>query len=152
MDYSTNQAETACAEGMGVLPACGPLANPYVPFQQENSDTYQAPVGLVRGTLYPGLDLPFMGMVNQEEQSRTPMHQLQALHFAISELGMYLDTHPTDQDATDLFNQYVEQFSHAMQQYEQNCGPLTQMSSAMSGTYEWTKGPWPWDIEANKEG
>lgn len=152
MDYRNHQPETGCTDNMGVLPCCAPLANPYVPFQQENAATYQAPMGLVRGTLYPGLDLPFMGMVNQNEQSHTPMHQLQALNFAISELGLYLDTHPTDQEAIDLFNQYVEQYSHAMQQYEQNYGPLNQMSSALSGTYEWTKGPWPWDYDANKEG
>ncbi len=49
--------------------------------------------GLIRGTLFPGLDLPFMGMVNNTEKSDTPMHELQALAFAIQELALYLDTH-----------------------------------------------------------
>ena len=48
----------------GRLPAMAPLANPYVPFQLENPPQYEAQKGLVRGTLFPGLDLPFMGMVN----------------------------------------------------------------------------------------
>lgn len=44
----------------GRLPAMAPLANPYVPFQLENPPQYEAQKGLVRGTLFPGLDLPFM--------------------------------------------------------------------------------------------
>ena len=51
-------------EMLGVLPELAPLANPYVPFQQENPKQYTAKRGLIRGTLFPGLDLPFMGMVN----------------------------------------------------------------------------------------
>ena len=146
------QSGKDCGETMGVLPACAPLANPYVPYQSELGDTYQAPTGLVRGTIYPGLDLPFMGMVNKNELRGTPMHQLQALHFAISELGLYLDTHTDDAEALELFNQYVEQYAMAMQNYENNNRPLTQMAAGMDGRYEWTEGPWPWEYDANKEG
>ena len=44
----------------GLLPAQAPLANPYVPFQLENPPKYQPQQGVIRGTLFPGLDLPFM--------------------------------------------------------------------------------------------
>ena len=63
----------------GRLPAVAPLANPYVPYQMENPPKYEARKGLVRGTLYPGLDLPFMGMVNQKELPVSAMSDLQAL-------------------------------------------------------------------------
>lgn len=146
MDSMTNQTSgQTCPEEMGVLPACAPLANPYVPFQRENAQTYQADTGLVRGTLYPGLDLPFMGMVNKNNLNKTAMHQIQALNFAISELGLYLDTHKDDQEALELFNQYVEQYEMALQRMEERSGPRFQMSAGMTGTYRWTEGPWPWD-------
>lgn len=141
-----------CTDAQGALPSCAPLANPYVPFQQTESDTYQANMGMVRGTMYPGLDLPFMGMVNQKEKSNTTLHRLQALNFAVTELGLYLDTHSDDQDATDLFNQYVEQYADALKQYEQVSGSTTQLGAALTGRYEWLDGPWPWDYDANKEG
>lgn len=146
-----NQAQK-CTDAQGVMPACAPLANPYVPFQQEDSQTYQAPMGMIRGTMYPGLDLPFMGMVNKNEKSNTPLHRLQALNFAVSELGLYLDTHSEDQDATDLFNQYVEQYADALKQYERQRGSTTQLGSALTGRYDWLENPWPWDYEANMEG
>ena len=40
-----------------------------------------------------------MGMVNNTEKSDTPMHELQALAFAIQELALYLDTHREDREA-----------------------------------------------------
>ena len=86
----------------GRLPAMAPLANPYVPFQLENPPKYEARKGLVRGTLYPGLDLPFMGMVNQHELPVTHKSELQALGFAIQELALYLDTHRDDREALEL--------------------------------------------------
>ena len=136
---------------MGTLPSCAPLANPYVPFQQYNPETYPAPRGMIRGTMYPSLDLPFRGMSNETEKTGTALLQLQALYFAIADLGLYLDTHATDQDAIALYNQYVEQYTDAMQKYERQHGSLTQMDSAMNGHYDWLKDPWPWDYDQNKE-
>ena len=98
--------------GLGRLPAMAPLANPYVPFQLENSPKYDARKGLVRGTLYPGLELPFMGMINKNELPVTPMSELQALAFAIQELALYLDTHREDTDALDLYRQYQQMYQN----------------------------------------
>ena len=77
----------------GRLPTVAPLANAFVPFQEEKPPRYEARKGLIRGTLFPGLDLPFLGMVNQKEKPVTPLSELQALGFAIQELALYLDTH-----------------------------------------------------------
>ena len=134
----------------GILPTSAPLANPYVPYQKEDPQTYQSSKGIVRGTMFPGLDLPFMNMVNQSELSNTPLHQVQALNFAVSELGLYLDTHPTDQDALELFNQYVEMYEESMQKYEHMHGALYQMNAGTDGKYQWVSGPWPWEYTANK--
>jgi spore coat protein JB len=106
---------------------------------------------MIRGTMYPSLDLPFRGMSNETEKTGTALLQLQALYFAIADLGLYLDTHATDQDALALYNQYVEQYTDAMQKYERQHGSLTQMDSAMNGHYDWLKDPWPWDYDQNKE-
>ena len=82
--------------GEGRLPALAPLANPYVPFQMENPPKYESRKALVRGTLFPGLDLPFMGMINKNEKAITPTTELQAMAFALQELALYLDTHRDD--------------------------------------------------------
>ena len=90
--------------GEGRLPANAPLANPYVPFQIENPEKYEPRKALVRGTLFPGLDLPFMGLVNKQEQPVTPLTELQTMGFVIQELALYLNTHRDDQEALDMYH------------------------------------------------
>lgn len=137
---------------MGRLPEMAPLANPYVPFQMENPPKYEAAKGLVRGTLFPGLDLPFMGMVNQKELPVTPKTQLQALGFAVNELALYLDTHPEDKEALQLYREYQKLHARLAAEYAKRCGPMTHKMPVDDETYTWLDDPWPWEFAANKEG
>ncbi len=143
-----NDREMACAEGR--LPAMAPLANPFVPFQLENPPVYEAPKGLIRGTLFPGLDLPFMGVVNKQEKPATMMTQLQTLAFGIQELALYLDTHRDDLEALELYRQYQKMLEKAKKEYTQKRGPLTHLEP-MDGPYCWLEDPWPWEYCKNKE-
>ena len=135
----------------GRLPAAAPLANPYVPFQLENPPKYEARKGLVRGTLFPGLELPFMGMVNKSELPVTPKTELQVLSFAIQELALYLDTHRDDQEAMELYQQYQQMHHRCMEEFSERCGPLNHSSPAKGSKYRWLDDPWPWEYAANKE-
>lgn len=134
----------------GRLPAMAPLANPYVPFQLENPPKYETRKGLVRGTLFPGLDLPFMGMVNKNELAVTPLTELQAMGFAIQELALYLDTHRDDQEALDVYRAYQKMYDEGRATYEKMYGPLNHMSMH-EGEYKWLDDPWPWEYAKNRE-
>lgn len=135
----------------GRLPAMAPLANPYVPFQLENPPRYELRKGLVRGTMFPGLDLPFMGMVNKNERNVTPMTELQALGFAVQELALYLDTHRNDREALELYRTYQQMYRKLRDEFTQSGGPLNHMSPTDSEQYQWLDDPWPWEFEKNKE-
>ena len=134
----------------GRLPASAPLANPYVPFQLENPPKYEARFGLVRGTLYPGLDLPFQGRVNTKELNVTPMTELQALHFAIQELALYLDTHRDDREALEAYRAYQQMYADCAKQYQAKRGPLNHMTVDDCEEYRWLDDPWPWEYSKNK--
>lgn len=135
----------------GTLPASAPLANPYVPFQMENPPKYEARKALIRGTAFPGLDLPFMGMVNNKEKPVTPLSELQVLAFMIQELALYLDTHREDQEALELYQAYQEVYHKCMMQYTKDCTPLNHRTPT-EGPYRWLSDPWPWEYAKNKEG
>lgn len=137
---------------LGRLPEMAPLANPYVPFQLENPPKYEARTALVRGTLYPGLDLPFMGMVNKKELPVTPKSELQVLGFAVQELALYLDTHPDDNEALELYRTYQQMYHKLATEHAQKCGPMTHAMPVDHKTYTWLDEPWPWEFAANKEG
>ena len=135
--------------GEGRLPSMAPLANPYVPFQLENPVRYEARKGLIRGTLYPGLDLPF----HKELRSRFPqvdgaLLELMALDFAIDELGLYLTTHSDDQQALELYWSYIRLGQEGRKKYQEQCGPLMQ-TDITPGSYKWLSDPWPWDGKGN---
>ena len=134
----------------GRLPASAPLANPYVPFQVEFSPNYEARKALVRGTVFPGLDLPFMGMVNKNELPVTPMSELQALGFVIQELALYLDTHRDDMEALEVYRSYQKLYKEALEKYEKMNGPVSH-GSISDGTYRWLDDPWPWEYAKNRE-
>ena len=135
----------------GRLPATAPLANPYVPFQLENPPKYEARKGIVRGTLFPGLDLPFMGMVNSKELPVSPKTELQVLAFAIQELALYLDTHRDDKEALELYQSYQEIYHKCMMEYTDKCRPLNHRTPAGGGNYRWLDDPWPWEYAKNRE-
>lgn len=145
----TRNCDKSCREGR--LPASAPLANPYVPFQTENPPKYEAAKGMVRGTLFPGLDLPFMGMVNQKEQPVTPLTQLQVMAFALHELALYLDTHREDQEALEVYRTYQAAYHKAVMEYSQKYGPMNH-GIPTEGPYRWLDDPWPWEYCANREG
>ena len=134
----------------GRLPAMAPLANPYVPFQLEGPVRYEPRKAMVRGTLYPGLDLPFMGMVNQNNLPVTPRSEVQVLAFAFQELALYLDTHPEDTEALELYRQYQQLYQKVSQAYEREKRPLNHAAPGQGDTYAWLDDPWPWEYAANK--
>jgi len=138
-----------CAEGR--LPAVAPLANPFVPFQMEDPPRYEARKGLIKGTLFPGLDLPFMGRTNQKELAVTPLSELQALAFAVQELALYLDTHRDDTAALELYRGYQQMYEKCKQQWAKTHRPLDHEMHCDCPGYSWLDDPWPWEYCANKE-
>lgn len=140
-----------CPDNFGTLPTCSNLAVPFVPMQQRNAKRYDQTDALSNGTLFPGLNLPFhlktQGSALPADDSLT---ELQALEFVVLELGLYLDTHPDDEEAFSLFRQYVAMEKAAKTAFESKYGPLFQSSTAANDNYRWLEGPWPWSYERNE--
>ncbi len=130
----------------GSLPPSAPLANPYVPFQRENAERYEARTGMIRGTMYPGLDLPFMGKVNTKELPITPLSELQVLGFALHDLALYLDTHRNDSEALEVYRAYQQIYHQGLTDY-QATRPLTHEMPTQAKSYVWLDDPWPWEFE-----
>ncbi|MCI9550392.1 MAG: spore coat associated protein CotJA [Oscillospiraceae bacterium] len=132
------------------MPACAPLAVPYVPFQQRGSQKYNQADALANGTVFPGLNLPFHMKAEAAGLPDNHSTQLQALLFVVTELGLYLDTHRDDTEAFQLFKQYTTMAREAKQRYEEMHGPLTQMSAGQDAAYRWLDDPWPWEFKKNE--
>ena len=132
------------------MPACAPLAVPYVPFQQRGSKKYSQADALANGTLFPGLNLPFRLAVEGSTLPATPLAELQALEFVVLELNLYLDTHRDDTEAFALFKQFSAMEKAARAAYESKYGPITKETAAAADSYQWLSDPWPWNFSQNE--
>ena len=133
-----------CSYKNGALPSCAPLALGYVPMQPCSELAYDAGDALKRGTLFPGLDLPFMNMVNMEDVDDTPLGEVMALCFVVHELHLYLDTHPGDTQAFQTMQAVQRLAQEAKQRYTAKYGPLCVEDLMESKRFSWLDDPWPW--------
>lgn len=78
------------------------------------------------------------------------MKKLQSYGFAAYDMLLYLDTHPKDKKAFEMFKELVEKTNELKMEYENKYGPLTPYSAARFDTFTWLEGPWPWQKEANR--
>ena len=67
------------------------------------------------------------------------------LDFAIHELVLFLDTHPTNKKAMELLCEYRKIREELVKVYENRFGPYVVISDDVKpdGCWEWLKGPWP---------
>lgn len=140
----------SCAYTAGSLPSCAPLAVPYVPVQGSALPKYEACEALSRGTLFPGLDLPFMNIVNNANVAKTPLGELMALDFVLDELELYLDTHKHDQEAFEIYQDYLKLAESGRKRYVETYGPIQQSDMLGMESYRWLESPWPWDYHGKE--
>lgn len=146
MNPEKGAVPSVCADNSGTMPSCAPLAVPYVPFQQGSPKRYSQAEALNNGTLYPGLNLPFHVRATAANLPQTPLTELQALEFVNQELALYLDTHPSDLEAFELFKKYTALERDAHAGYTAATGaPISRGDAADSKTYTWMDDPWPWN-------
>ena len=148
-----NEESRTCGVMEGTLPGrCASMVFPYISMQENNPQIFSEGDGLEKGTLFPGLHLPFhKQMKTRFGGKNSPLCELMALHFAIVELGLYLDTHRDDQDAFSLYSNYVKLYEEGKRRYEKQFGPLQQTSTAHLGSYTWLNEPWPWEYEGGRK-
>lgn len=71
--------------------------------------------------------------------------ELMALQFALTDLNLYLDTHPEDTDAIRLYNNIVAKRKVLEETYQSMYGPLTASHYGNSDSFfDWVCDPWPW--------
>lgn len=89
----------------------------------------------------------------------TLLKEINEVSFAINDVTLYLDTHPTDQNALNYFNEMLQRRKTAMKEYETQFEPLvidcvnpaennsSGTETKFPGTMHWTwaDGPVPWE-------
>jgi len=76
------------------------------------------------------------------------LKQVTILGFMATDLHLFLNTHPHDKEALEMYNDTIEKAEKARCQYEAVYGPLTYGKQSAAG-WPWMDCPWPWEASFN---
>ena len=73
------------------------------------------------------------------------LRRISSYDFAVTDIHIYLDTHPDDKNASKMLKEYEKKSCALRDEYEKKFGPL--MTSGEGGNrYAWISDPWPWNV------
>lgn len=107
--------------------------------------------GFIKGNLFANLYDPYKNYkpaeLNPKNEREALLYQVMQYKFALTELNLYLDTHPNDKEMTKLYNKYLKTEKQMCDKYESMYGPLTVDSNYLDkNTWVWDNSPWPWEV------
>lgn len=73
------------------------------------------------------------------------LKKIQMFDFCLTDINLYLDSHPFCKDGLEYFNKYNQLRKIALEEYTKNYGPLTISDVDPSQYWTWAEGPWPWE-------
>ncbi|MBR6407363.1 MAG: spore coat protein CotJB [Clostridia bacterium] len=73
------------------------------------------------------------------------IREFSAVCFALTDVMMFLDTHPDDVDALKYKKQLAAKEAALREKFESCFGPISAASSGNDRCWEWISDPWPWD-------
>lgn len=63
--------------------------------------------------------------------------------FYVTDLKLYLDTHPEDTSALQMFKRAAENYKLCVENFEKRFYPLFSVSADCDDSWEWLMGAWP---------
>ena len=69
------------------------------------------------------------------------------ISFSMTDLGLYLDTHPKETEAMEYYNHLVKLREQAIKDYTVNYGPLVLDRYKTENHWCWATQSWPWEGE-----
>lgn len=73
------------------------------------------------------------------------MRKIKKYDFALTELNLYLDTHPNCRRALALFDKYRSIKTAAENEYVNKFGPIKAQQNQNMESWSWIEDPWPWE-------
>ena len=116
---------------------------------ETNSNLASVKDGFAKGNMFNDLYDPYKNYRYQELTANNKQGELlleiMVLSFAINDLNLYLDLHPTDESMLRKFKDLTEKAYSKEMEYVKCYGPLEVMDSESLSKFEWINNPWPWE-------
>lgn len=76
---------------------------------------------------------------------RALLKRLQVCDFVLTEVALFLDTHPTDKDALACYQKYLILKRETLTEYTKRFGTINKDELHSEDRWDWVDQPWPWD-------
>ncbi len=73
------------------------------------------------------------------------LKQIQMVDFALYEVILYLDAYPESCEALNTYHMLMNRKKKLLSGYEETCGPITAHGNVSTTSWDWVKGPAPWE-------
>ncbi len=84
-------------------------------------------------------------MLRQNMNKNQLLQWINEVSFAVTEMTLYLDTHPDDAEALSYFNHFNQERQKALRLYSSTYAPLTLDTAQEENCWRWATEPWPWE-------
>ena len=106
--------------------------------------------GFLKGNMENGTYIPYKNMtyikptINNEKDDM--LYKISEVCFAAHDINLYLDTHPNDTKAINLYNEYNNMSNELISNYERKYGPINLSDNIGLDKipWAWINKPWPW--------
>ena len=107
--------------------------------------------GFLKGNMEKDTYIPYKNMtyikptINNEREDM--LYKISEVCFAAHDVNLYLDTHPNDVNAINLYNKYNNMSNELISNYEKKFGPinLSDNNGLDKTPWAWINKPWPWN-------
>ncbi len=80
---------------------------------------------------------------SSEASCKELMRAIMEADFVATDLKLYLDTHPDDSRALEMYREAVRQYKACKAAFEDTFYPLNATSAGRNGTWDWPDGTFP---------
>ena len=107
--------------------------------------------GFLKGNIESNKYEPYKNMTyikpNITNERDMMLYKVQEMCFMAHDINLYLDTHPNDSYAINLYNKYNNDAKKLTDEYEKRYGPidLSDDSGLNMTPWSWINEPWPWN-------
>ena len=127
--------------------------NDYNMWNNKNNDILEPYEGFKRGNIFSNLYDQYKNFkpkdINSNSERENMLNQWQQYNFVLTDIGLYLDTNPTDTNMFNLYKKNLEIANKIKEQYENKYGPIEICSNSILNENNWTwdDSPWPWEVK-----
>ena len=130
------------------------MPNELIPYDlldnnQKTVDLFPTYEGYLKGNAFRNEYVPYKDYkvmkINVKNEKEELLLNIGQYSFIMHDLNLYLDTHPDNKDALDMFVSYHNKVNDLITQYERRYGPLCVKGFIDNNIpFSWVNTKWPW--------